>query len=412
MAQFPLKMNGTEVCTLEDLKKSFKPDELISYRSRFAAWLKGWDYDEEAGAARALGQNLSDEAWLDEICNIIGLADKWKDIRQSFNEKIKKASEKEICKDVNPSDCQKSQQISQQTSDKQLRVLYNNYIDIPKKLGEYSIFSTSSAFIVKSGCHCFLSQDGKKYSDISSKFHLCEWLTCANDYFISYEKSKIKFSNDGLDWIIVNVEKILNKSSYKAYFYIWDIVYLNNRFIAVWKNENTNYYRFSVSNDLNGDWEEIGSFEAPYPFENISFYDGTYFVQTESDSYYSVDLKKWSRIWDNYLNVASAIKKQLPVGVELKKVDGSYYRLSTSANNVIIKLHGKDCSLFWEERDIFVYNADDSTKTRTILASVDFQIISLFYMNNFLWIAGENGQLPSISGNELRSNLKRINTLN
>ena len=60
MAQFPLKINGAEVCTIEDLKKNFNPAELITYRNNFAAWLKGWDYDEEAVKVKSIKQSLTD----------------------------------------------------------------------------------------------------------------------------------------------------------------------------------------------------------------------------------------------------------------------------------------------------------------------------------------------------------------
>ena len=58
MAQFPLLMNGVEVCTLEDLKKNFNPADLVACRKRFAAWLKGWDYDEEAVEVKSLDPEL------------------------------------------------------------------------------------------------------------------------------------------------------------------------------------------------------------------------------------------------------------------------------------------------------------------------------------------------------------------
>ncbi|MBE6374123.1 MAG: hypothetical protein E7055_18910, partial [Lentisphaerae bacterium] len=88
MAQFPLKMNGAEVCTLEDLKKNFNPAELVSYRNRFAAWLKGWDYDEEAVAVKALDPELVDEEWLFSVCEIIGISDEelkasWKKMEEA-----------------------------------------------------------------------------------------------------------------------------------------------------------------------------------------------------------------------------------------------------------------------------------------------------------------------------------------
>ena len=68
-------MNGAEVCTIEDLKKNFNPADLVSYRNRFAAWLKGWDYDEEAMEVVSLDPELTDEDWLEAICKIIGISE-------------------------------------------------------------------------------------------------------------------------------------------------------------------------------------------------------------------------------------------------------------------------------------------------------------------------------------------------
>ena len=75
MAQFPLKMNGTDVCTLDELKANFNPADLISYRSRFAAWLRGWDYDEEATAVKALDSGMADDAWLIAVCKTVGISE-------------------------------------------------------------------------------------------------------------------------------------------------------------------------------------------------------------------------------------------------------------------------------------------------------------------------------------------------
>ena len=99
MAQFPLKMNGAEVCTLEDLKKNFNPADLVSYRNRFAAWLKGWDYDEEAVAVKALDPELVDEEWLFSVCEIIGISDEelkasWKKMEEAAKQEEEKVSAK------------------------------------------------------------------------------------------------------------------------------------------------------------------------------------------------------------------------------------------------------------------------------------------------------------------------------
>ena len=389
MAQFPLLMNGAEVCTLEDLKRNFDPNALIEYRKRFAAWLKGWDYDEEAVEVKSLDPELTDEQWLDEICKILDCVDVWSEMRQSFGEKKKKEEVQEVIKEIKQSESPEVQE--KLLSETRIEISSEKH-KLPK--GEkYSFFATSSAFIVKSDNKCFLSNDGKEYRDISSAFSMCEWMTCVNNYFIKYEKSNIKFSTDGLNWNIVKIEEIF-KQPYKKNFCLYDILYVNGKYTAIWRNENTDWYRFSVSNSLNEDWEEIGSVESYAPIEKISYYSGIYFAQSANETFYTEDFKKWSKIWDNYCGLASSLQKRLPSGVELKKIDEHYYSLFIKeSNSLIVSLFGREISLVWNGNDIFMKNSDNSSKIN--LATISFPIHSLFYTNGILWISGPKGELAS-----------------
>ena len=389
MAQFPLLMNGAEVCTLEDLKRNFDPNVLLEYRKRFAAWLKGWDYDEEAVKVKALDPELTDEQWLDEICKIVDCTDVWQEMRQSFGEEKKKEEVQEAIQEIKQSGSDESQE--KLLSEIKIEVLSEKY-KLPKGK-RHSFFATSSAFIVKSDNKCFLSKDGKEYRDISSVFSMCEWMTCINNYIIKYEKSNIKFSTDGINWDIVEISKIFRRT-YNKSLYLYDILYVNCKYIAIWKNENTDWYCFSCSNSLSGDWEGLGNAASYRPIEKISYYSGIYFAQSENETFYSEDFKKWSKIWDNYCNLASSLQKRLPLGVELKKIDEPYYSLSTNEiNNLTISLLGKQISLFWDDCNIFVKNSDNSSKINLI--SVSFPIHSLFYTNGILWISGFNGKLAA-----------------
>ncbi|MBQ7394305.1 MAG: hypothetical protein IJV89_08165 [Lentisphaeria bacterium] len=273
----------------------------------------------------------------------------------------------------------------------QIQISYGNYIDVPIKLEKYSIFSTTSAFIVKSGCDCFLSKDGKEFENISSLFNCCEWISCINDFFVLYEKSKIKISKDGLKWNIVNIE-LITKQAYQSHFYLYDIFYVDSKYIAIWRNENTTWYCFSVSNSFDGYWEEIGSVESYTPIETISYYSGIYFAQSENDTFYSEDLKKWSKVWDSPLNIVSSLQQRLPLGVQFKE-KGGHYTISTAENKLTVFLFGREFSLSWDKTHIFTKNYSDQRKI--YLASTSFPIHSVFYCNETLWISGNKGELAS-----------------
>ncbi|MBQ7394304.1 MAG: hypothetical protein IJV89_08160 [Lentisphaeria bacterium] len=384
MAQFPLLMNGVEVCTLEDLKKNFNPEDLVAYRKRFAAWLKGWDYDEEAVEVKSLDPELTDEQWLDEICKIVDCVDVWQGMKQTFNNKKKKAQAEEFINEVKQLD----------TPEKQEKLLSEISIEIsPEKhtlpKGEkHSFFATSSAFIVKSGNKCFLSKDGNEYDNISSDFVACEWISCVNNLFVKCTKKQIQFSNNGFDWKLIEIKHILNIVNQRDII-IDNIFYANNKYIVVWRKKKTDYYRFSISDNLQGGWKEAGYIKEPV--EKISFYNDFYFVQSGNQTFYSDNFEDWDGIWDDYRRIASYLKKNLPPGVELKKIDEHYYQLVENYNQLTIPVLEKNITIYWNGSDIFVNNTDNSQKIN--LASVPFSIRNIFYTNSKLWITSENGEL-------------------
>ena len=71
---FIIEINGNEITSIEDLKENFDIDALLTHRTNFDEWLFGWDYEDEAAQVRELSPDLSDDDWLEKICNILGVS--------------------------------------------------------------------------------------------------------------------------------------------------------------------------------------------------------------------------------------------------------------------------------------------------------------------------------------------------
>lgn len=54
MLMFPIKINGESIRDLDLLKQKLDLNVLLSYRNRFAKWLQGADYPEEATKVQQL----------------------------------------------------------------------------------------------------------------------------------------------------------------------------------------------------------------------------------------------------------------------------------------------------------------------------------------------------------------------
>ena len=71
---FIIEINGNEITSIEDLKANFDVDALLTHRTNFDVWLFGWDYEEEAAQVRELSPDLSDDEWLEKVCDILGVS--------------------------------------------------------------------------------------------------------------------------------------------------------------------------------------------------------------------------------------------------------------------------------------------------------------------------------------------------
>lgn len=83
--KFSIKINGVDVYTLASLKQNFDCQILLENRKNFAAWLGGADEKEKAKQVREL-KELSDDAWLDKVAEIIDCEEKLKLSRQKEKE--------------------------------------------------------------------------------------------------------------------------------------------------------------------------------------------------------------------------------------------------------------------------------------------------------------------------------------
>ena len=70
---FIIEINGKDITSIEDLRDNFDIDILLNYKDNFEDWLAGWDYYDEAAQVRELPPDLSDNAWLEQIVQILNV---------------------------------------------------------------------------------------------------------------------------------------------------------------------------------------------------------------------------------------------------------------------------------------------------------------------------------------------------
>ena len=70
---FIIEINGKDITSIEDLRENFDCGILLNYKDNFEDWLSGWDYYDEAAQVRELPPDLSDNAWLEEIAQILSV---------------------------------------------------------------------------------------------------------------------------------------------------------------------------------------------------------------------------------------------------------------------------------------------------------------------------------------------------
>ena len=70
---FIIEINGKDITSIEDLRENFDIDILLNYKDNFEDWLAGWDYYDEAAQVRELPPDLSDNAWLEQIVQILNV---------------------------------------------------------------------------------------------------------------------------------------------------------------------------------------------------------------------------------------------------------------------------------------------------------------------------------------------------
>ena len=70
---FIIEINGKDITSIEDLRENFDCGILLNYKDNFEDWLSGWDYYDEAAQVRELPPDLSDNAWLEEIAEILSV---------------------------------------------------------------------------------------------------------------------------------------------------------------------------------------------------------------------------------------------------------------------------------------------------------------------------------------------------
>ena len=283
MAQFPLLMNGAEVCTLEDLKKNFNPTDLVAYRKRFAAWLKGWDYDEEAVEVKFLDSELTDEQWLKSVCEIMGISAQELAASQKKNEAAAKLEQEKIA--IQQAEEQKRlEEEKQREADKQrtinVPITVNNIaIEIlPETNSELSAVCGiygDALFVTKESGWFFAPTSEKLFkSTDSGKTWERIWYDGAkifyhNNYWITSGYDRIKFTADLKIWQDVSGPSVLgldDKILFDGKNYIACISALGKNGYWIWGSENLT------------DWRKLADYG--YAFQDVIFNNKFFLLQS------------------------------------------------------------------------------------------------------------------------------------
>ncbi len=357
MPQFPLSINGFEVCTIEDLKKHFSPEELIASRKRFAAWLKGWDYDEEAAEVKALSSELDDKEWLYSASEIIGISKSEVDAAWE-KQKEKKKQEQTATGAKKTKNAQKSKHCPRIAQNLKLQIsieepawefirkacaskresttpsglspaalAVHDFLEGLSKDDGYTaklylmrmnqnifvnISVTETKWVTKSTFEkLYFSDDGKKFTDITQRYNdrnqFFSSLGYLNDTYLFRCKNidsdysswcQIFFSSDGLNWDFCSVaDDILcdldREDATSCEFK--DIIFDGNQYLALCTNHDESYV--ARSEDMDSDWEVIYE-DREFSFSNIYYSNGMYYLEGINDdnmyvTYYSNDAEYW-----------------------------------------------------------------------------------------------------------------------
>lgn len=299
MAQFPLLMNGVEVCTLEDLKKNFNPADLVACRKRFAAWLKGWDYDEEAVEVKALEPELTDEQWLGAVCKALDFPvqtiENISKMRQCNLVQVEQNQVKN-----NSTTKKKDRSINKLKISKFITIEAPWHNDEPDDLELFSVCD-DKIFVTSNNAErnlVYISEDGKSYEcvDITLNDGWGEIMCCPilklNNYFIYPGTYCIHFSKDGYDW--ESSEPPISPSTE-----IYDeqvFISTGKQFAFISVEENA----IVLSDTLEDDWDV---YHLDFEPKSIYYHENKFYIESaEYDDdfnnliYCSSDAVKWCKL--------------------------------------------------------------------------------------------------------------------
>ena len=429
MAQFPLLMNGAEVCTLEDLKKNFNPADLVACRKRFAAWLKGWDYDEEAVEVKFLDLELTDEQWLKSVCEIIGISAQELAASQKKNEATAKLEQEKIA--IQQAEEQK-RKVEQERKKKIIPTPENINVEISARKSPFvkSIYSVcigegKGVLVSTTSDQLYYSSNGEKFVPVivdDASEHDYRDFIFLNGYFIFQDNSwenegKIFFSQDGCEWNSFHwSDAVSDKDKYKFV----SIGYNDSckEFFIFYSAEKVVNYGDSIvraichglvtSHSLNGPWKDKGIIDINSVYDRTpgKFYygKGKYFTDvwdgdsnygfnksTDSGVYYSEDGIHWTQAdesdlsWLESLDVIENANQWIHVDYCNCKDGVKRYFLEVSRVipwGEIYFSHGDDTIKAWKE----------DFEKQPVSEECDFAIKTVACFNDKLLIFGENNE--------------------
>ena len=276
MAQFPLRMNGVEICTLDELRENFDFNILLSYRKRFATWLKGWDYDEEAAEVKILNSELTDDEWVIRVCSIIGISEQEIEISKEKKTEAEKLAQAESAA--------KQREELQRNLEKEKRKLErqrkrsltptpeNIHITIHSKKSPFhdtvsQMYISETGIIVKTiSGHLYFSDDCEKFTFITPKKN--------TSHYTSLGREDLFFCEKDLEILYYPPEGGIESYALETGNSVkWnDIVFFvkAKTVFQAWKN---GYKKLSISN------------ECPFIIKNFACFDGKVLIWGENNEF-------------------------------------------------------------------------------------------------------------------------------
>ena len=273
---FIIEINGKDITSIEDLRDNFDIDILLNYKDNFEDWLAGWDYYDEAAQVRELPPDLSDNAWLEQIVQILNVPPATvEDAKQRRLQKIAQAAEEEKRKrqeeeKQHEADEKKVVSIPITRDNISIEILPETNQKLPAVCGTQGdslwVINEDGWFLSPTSNKLFKSTDcGKSWEQIA---YFGTKIFCSNNYWITSEDDRIKFSSDLKEWRDVSGPTLSGDDK---------ILFDGKNYVALKKNYGDYGYWIWRSENLT-EWQELASYG--YVLGDAIFHKSYYILQS------------------------------------------------------------------------------------------------------------------------------------